>query len=133
MIYFEEESKKYSIPEVENIAFSIEEYMNDALSKVTFSLYGKNNCPRCHAVELHTYGIMEERKYRACKACGFWQELGGVPYQCNFRGHLCKESGKMSVQFFLPWEDPKRCAVCGQEFIKLLTHYEQLCQSTKEK
>lgn len=40
-------------------------------------------CPKCGVVGFYgPRGDTSGRKYRACKFCGFWQEVGGKPYRC---------------------------------------------------
>jgi len=52
-------------------------------------------CPNCgHGEWFHSVGIPPDtgadRKYRACKVCGFWQEADGSPaYRCWMTVHTC--------------------------------------------
>ena len=66
-------------------------------------------CPNCeHANWYHPVGIPPdsgaERKYRACKVCGFWQEADGKPaYRCWMTVHTCLGS----------LAEGARCQFCG--------------------
>jgi hypothetical protein len=45
------------------------------------------------------------RLYRACKACGFWQEADGTaPYRCRVAAHRCTVS----------FAEPRECRECEQ-------------------
>lgn len=47
-------------------------------------------CPDCgSSVDYGPRGKRTGCRYRACKICGFWQELGGDPYRCRLTGHQC--------------------------------------------
>ena len=67
------------------------------------------SCPNCGRDEwYHPVGIPpgdgSQRKYRACKACGFWQEADGTPaYRCLMTTHVCLSA--------IP--SGKHCAYCG--------------------
>ena len=39
-------------------------------------------CPKCHTKGFFSPRQAQERKYLACKFCGFWQEVGGESYFC---------------------------------------------------
>lgn len=66
-------------------------------------------CPNCdHNEWYHPVGIPPEtgaeRKYRACKMCGFWQEADGTQaYRCWMTTHVCIQK--------LP--DGAVCKYCG--------------------
>ena len=75
-------------------------------------------CPECGVTEFYSprearnpKGGKETRKYRACKFCGFWQEVGGRPYWCNMYYHVCKGTGAWD------WKPPSwikgECKICG--------------------
>jgi len=52
-------------------------------------------CPNCdHGEWFHAVGVPPdtgaERKYRACKVCGFWQRADSTPaYRCRMTVHVC--------------------------------------------
>lgn len=87
-------------------------------------------CPRCHSFGF--YGPKEsfdskgkrDRKYRACKFCGFWQDIwgnvfnerGSEPYRCI---HVC--CGKCGIyDWKVPWaEELGKCEKCGDPFQKI--------------
>jgi hypothetical protein len=66
-------------------------------------------CANCgHDEWYHPVGIPPEdgaeRKYRACKVCGFWQEAdGSPPYRCMMTSHVCL--GHLA--------EGKQCTYCG--------------------
>jgi len=66
-------------------------------------------CPNCgHCEWFRAVGIPpgdgSQRKYRACKVCGFWQEAdGSAAYRCLMTVHTCLGS--------IP--EGKRCEYCG--------------------
>ena len=49
-------------------------------------------CPNCKVIGFYApRGDAEGRKYRACKFCGFWQEVDGEPYR--YEAVLCPDCG----------------------------------------
>ena len=73
-------------------------------------------CPDCgSASRYRPYGYRRsdgsERHYRACKACGFWQEAdGSQPYRVWLPLHNC------AVQL-RPDQIVFNCPVCGRTFV----------------
>jgi len=82
-------------------------------------------CPRCHS--LGFYGPKKsvgsngeiDRKYRACKFCGFWQDVWG--YVFNDRGDkhyycaqvYCSKCGGL-LDWTVPWvKELGNCEKCG--------------------
>ena len=75
-------------------------------------------CPDCG--NLGFYGYRESgkgktlRMYRACKFCGFWQEVDGKPYRCYMV--FCTDC------YAYDWHKPNEkftvCTNCGSEEIK---------------
>jgi hypothetical protein len=73
-------------------------------------------CPDCATVGFYGPRAVEDaagvtvRKYRACKFCGFWQEVGGEPYRCSMFFHECGGRG------LYDWKtsDDYRCGFCGE-------------------
>ena len=66
-------------------------------------------CPNCEREQwYHPIGIPAatgaERKHRACKICGFWQEADSTaPYRCVMTAHVCLGNITRGNQ----------CAYCG--------------------
>lgn len=76
------------------------------------------NCPWCKITGFYGPRVAEERKYRACKFCGWWQEVGdGEPYRCTavqcldclhadahqkFNGQVCRKCGSGN-KTEIPW------------------------------
>ncbi len=116
-------SREYVIPGFEDCIMSIDEWSAGNLQNKKGI---KPQCPRCGGWSLDHYSPRgDSRIYRACKGCGFWQELYGVPYQCTLKGHLCN-STTMHAQFFMPWEDKNFCTDCGKELLPMMTLWQQL-------
>ena len=64
-------------------------------------------CPFCHKVGFYYPCYANgERRYRACKFCGMWQEVGGPAYRCVAVSHKCKTArNKRVYNWFVPWSD----------------------------
>jgi hypothetical protein len=87
-------------------------------------------CPSCNVVGFYgPRGRAEEnfqRKYRACKFCGFWQEAfgdvynnrGGKPYYCKMIKCNCDdEYGKYN--WIEPWSSNLgHCRKCDSDYIQ---------------
>jgi len=103
-------------------------------SGMKFSFGSSLPCPQCETVGFYGPRISYssngtvERKYRACKFCGFWQEVsGGIfkerpetanPYRCI--AVYCEKCGKdgeiFGFNWRLPWTDgPGCCPDCKTE------------------
>lgn len=72
-------------------------------------------CPDCGSDQLYrprrAPKDRAERRYRACKMCGFWQEADGTPaYRCWLSTHHCT-SGPAG-KYLRPGEDGYSCPDC---------------------
>jgi len=74
-------------------------------------------CPWCKIIGFYGPRIVGERKYRACKFCGWWQEIdNGEPYRCI--ALYCESCG------IYDWTQPKEekdfkpCEKCGLKYKK---------------
>ena len=72
-------------------------------------------CPWCNIIGFYSPRVARERKYRACKFCGWWQEVdGGEPYRCI--ALYCDACG------IYDWTQPKEekdfkfCEKCKQQY-----------------
>lgn len=82
-------------------------------------------CPNCQAVGFYGPKITvndttEEitRRYRACKFCGFWQEVNnGEPYRCI--ALYCNSCDSYDWTAPKDEEDYKSCKKCGVQFRKI--------------
>jgi len=74
-------------------------------------------CPDCGSSDdfgprAHEQADGPERHYRACKACGFWQEAdGSPPYRVWLATHFC-------VVRLLPGHVVVACPACGQTIVR---------------
>ena len=77
-------------------------------------------CPRCGRTGF--YGPRHDgaaRMYRACKFCGFWQDVGGqvVPHTATV--HNCSQwpdvAGAKYIWWVSPLEKSYRCPYCGTQ------------------
>ena len=107
---------------------------------------GSFRCPDCNSEENfwpkhHLRSDGSERHYRACKICGFWQEVdGSAPYRIWLAAHTCAvrlrpgqltvtcvtcenrliaEPGSSEIQHrcgkhLSPWEEGFSCGNCGE-------------------
>ena len=114
-------SDQYAIPRLQHIAYTEEDWRETCFisEKIPF-----NPCPNCGNLISSGGAYSLERKYRACKMCGMWQEVNGKPYFAKLRGHIC--GGYIKAQFYLPWEELKICPKCKKRDIEIETVWQQL-------
>jgi hypothetical protein len=71
-------------------------------------------CPRCHRRGFYAPRFAKpNRRYRACKFCGFWQDVGMPPhpvirYECT--------TGNHHVADWKGPDEPWTCPDCGRRF-----------------
>lgn len=91
------------------------------LSQTTYS--SALPCPVCQTIGFYGPKIAGERKYRACKFCGFWQEapgesqkvLGTIAYRCT---HISCPAGHEYDWVHPGIEKFKNCSTCGTNLQK---------------
>lgn len=113
MIFSEAEWKK----EMDQVSFC-GKHPNWFYSTCTIS------CPNCHSLGFYgpkmTVNEAKEiiRKYRACKFCGFWQEVDdGEPYRCI--ALYCGSCGAYDWTTPKGEEDYKSCGQCSSKNVKI--------------
>lgn len=81
---------------------------------------GPGSCPSC--TRSGFYGPREAegpRRYRACKFCGFWQDVGQPPVTNKATVHNCEEwpavAGAAYIWWVRPDEDSYSCPYCAAE------------------
>ena len=94
-----------------------------------FQLGSTIRCPVCSALGFYGPRLEKrrddvDRRYRACKFCGFWQEVtgyvhrekGGTPYRCIMVS--CARCG--SYDWKVPWDiQDKLCGRCGTAMLEV--------------
>jgi hypothetical protein len=86
-----------------------------------FSERGRpRKCPQCRRSGF--YGPREaegSRRYRACKFCGFWQDVGGPPVTNQPTVHGCEQWPEVAGAAYIWWVRPDEttytCPYCGAE------------------
>lgn len=74
-------------------------------------------CPGCGVIGFYSPREVGNRKYRACKFCGFWQEVdNGEPYRCI--ALYCSSCNIYDWTQPKEEKDFKSCEKCGSKYKK---------------
>lgn len=97
-------------------------YTEDDWDSEMAALFSKGpiSCPHCSRSGF--YGPREAegpRRYRACKFCGFWQDIGQPPVTNKATVHDCEEwpdvAGAPYIWWVHPDEETYACPYCGMD------------------
>jgi len=104
----------------------IGEYTRDDWDAESYSIFGEGGnpaaCPECGRTGFYGPRFAEpERRFRACRFCGFWQDVDGPPTRYLPTAHTCDPWPELSHAPYIWWvssdTDAYDCPFCGDPVI----------------